>query len=1476
MSDRTSSWFYPKPTGDPGRDRNARTVQFACFLLAFAVGLLAVLNTIEGETQETPMLLFAAAGLFAAAAMNRAGRSAWAARTAFLSLVLTATLLVFEARDGFRSLAMLMFPGLLLISVMLLDRASYVATAVMVLVAVAVLGIAEKHGLTRAIPHVRTSTNYGSIFFVDLGLLIFALIGNRIARDTQSNVTELGTIIDQLSAANLALMESAEALRQSEVKYRRLHESITDAVVAVDMAGHILETNPTFQSMLGYTGEELCRMTSHELTPERWHAFEARIVAEQVLARGHSEVYEKEYRRRDGTVFPIELRTYLLRNESNQPIGLWTIVRDITERKRDEQAISEGEQRLRIAKDAAKLGIYQYDAATGTILWDARVRQLWGVGPDVPITLDTFFSGLHPEDRARTQVLLERALDPAGNGEYYAEYRVISHGDGSERWVAATGQAFFENGRAVHMIGTGQDISERKRAEAALRESEERFRAIFSQAAVGISLTSPDGVWLAVNDRFCKMLSYTESELRGKPFLEFTHPDDLEKSRDAAGRLLTGEIPSWQTEKRYLGKDGNVVWARVFVSLVRDPEGVPQNFIAVVEDISERIQSESALRESERRLSLALRAAQLGVWDCHLKKDEAVLSPKYREVYHRDPLTRAEWLTLVHPDDREQVVAVARESLSSTHQWDAEFRVLLPDGGIRWVHSSATVLVDEAEQPVRMVGVSHDVTERKQAEAALRESEERFRNMADTAPVMIWVTGPDKLFTFVNKTWLDFTGRTMDQEMDDGWAEGVHPHDLERCLAMYTSSFDARRGFRMEYRLRRFDGEYRWLLNTGAPRYREGEFTGYIGSCIDVTERKLTEERLRANEARLMDAQRLAKVGSWELDTETGRLHWSDEMFRIFGEPRDAQPDFDMFLGHVHPKDLETIVESRATVVARATPIDLEFRIVRSDGNVRFVRAIVQAIKNDLGAPLRFVGATQDITEQILASQHLRESEERLRNAERIAHVGNWAWDLKTNQLSWSKEVFRIYEQPEDFKPSYEGFVESIAPQDRDRVGQWVRDCLAKKKGSSIEHRIARPNGDLRTVSCTAEVLLDEEGMPVRLFGTCQDVTDVRREQEESFARQKLESVGTLAGGIAHDFNNLLGGVLGQAELALTELETGSAPEEELKAIREVALRGSEIVRQLMIYAGKESETIGPVDLSRIVAEMVELLKVSVSKHAVLVTDLGQDLPMLEANAAQIRRIVLNLVTNASQAIGNRDGVIRVSTGRVSAAQAAALAHGSAERDYLELEVSDNGCGMSLEMQSKVFDPFFTTRSAGHGLGLAVVQGIVRNLGGTIHLASEPDKGTTFRILMPCAPAAVEETAGSLSGAEEPSCELREATVLVVEDEDMLRQAVAKVLRRKGAEVLEAANGSAAIDLLRTKGSQIDVILLDLTIPGPSSQEVLAEAAQGWPDLKVILTSAYSEEMATANMGSPIVRCFIRKPFPLGDLVQTLRSVLSS
>ena len=519
-----------------------------------------------------------------------------------------------------------------------------------------------------------------------------------------------------------------------------------------------------------------------------------------------------------------------------------------------------------------------------------------------------------------------------------------------------------------------------------------------------------------------------------------------------------------------------------------------------------------------------------------------------------------------------------------------------------------------------------DVTERqKRAEATLHESEGRFRTMADAAPVMIWVADPHNARTFFNRVWLLFTGRTLQQELGNGWTASVYPEDLNRCLDTYSSSFHARRSFQVEYRLRRQDGEYRWILDNGVPRYEpSGTFVGYIGSCVDIT--------------------------------------------------------------------------------------------------------------------------------------------------------------------------------------------------------------------------------------------------------------DVKRAETEKLTKQKLESVGKLASGIAHDFNNLLSGVLASSELALAELSGGSSATEELKRIRAAAIRGAEIVRQLMIYAGQESEVLESVDVSQIVEEMIELLTLSVSKRVTLETDLRKSLPPVRANRGQVRQVVMNLITNASDAIGDRKGLIRVTTRRVAVDPESTLARsrGLGHGDYVQLEVSDTGGGITLEMQAKVFDPFFTTKPAGHGLGLAVVQGIVRRLGGIIRLVSALGKGTMFQILLPCREGEPQGTTPRpISDAKADKIRPAEATILVVEDEDLIRRAISKMLHKQGFSVIEASDGSVALDLIRALDETLDVLVLDVTLPGASSREVFEEAKRLRPAMPVIVSSANTQEMAAASLAGKVER-FIRKPFSLNDLSGLIRETLVS
>ena len=1230
MSDRrSSSWFYPRPTGDPGRDRNARTLQFACFLWVLAVTVIAVMDALSRETREMPTLVFAVVGLLAAAVINRAGRTAWAARTAILAILLTPILMVFAARDGFRSHAMLIFPGLLLVSVMLLDRTSYAITAGAVLLAVSLLGIAERTGLTAAIPGVRSATSRASILDVDLILMVFALVGSRIARDAQRNVSDLRTIIDQSSAANLALTETAVALRQSELKYRRLHESITDGVMAVDMAGRILQTNPTFQTMLGYTGEQLCGFTYQELTPERWHAFEAKIVAEQVLARGHSEVYEKEYRRCDGTLVPVELRRYLLRDESDKPVGMWAIVRNLTEHKRDEQAISEGEQRLRVAKDAAKLGIYEYDIATGTILWDAKVRQLWGVGPDVPITIDTFFSGLHPEDRAKTRALLDRALDPAGDGEYYAEYRAISAADGNERWMAATGRVFFENGRPTHMIGTGQDISERKRAEGALRESEERFR-------------------------------------------------------------------------------------------------------------------------------FAQRAARIGTFDLNIETGVNMWTPELEAMYGLPPggfaRKQEAWEELIHPDDRTRVLRRVAEGYETGLPVEEEWRVVWPDGNVHWIAGRWQVFKDAAGEPFRMMGVNIDATDRKNIEEALRKSEERFR------------------------------------------------------LAI-----------------------------------------------------KATNDAI------------------WDIDLKTGTVTWNETYSTCYGRPPTAD-SWQWWIDNIHTEDRErTVGDLRTSVGSGATSWSGEYRFRRIDGEWAHIYDRAYIARDASGNAWRVIGAMQDLTERKQAETNLRESEERFRRVFEEGPLGLALVARDYRFLKVNSALCRMVGYPEE-EFVQKTFADITHPEDLEAdmklAGQLFRREIPYYR---LQKRYVKKNGEILWINLTASVVCDADGRPLCGLAMVEDMTEVRRTQEEALASQKLETVGTLASGIAHDFNNLLGAVEAQAELALVELDAGASCKEELEMIREVSMRGSEIVRQLMIYAGKETEAVGLINLSEIVEEMLPLLKVTLSKHAVLTADLARDLPPTRAGAAQLRQILMNLITNASDAIGDREGVIHVTTRRLRVETEPALVSQTLpERDYLTLEVSDTGCGMPSEIQGRVFDPFFTTKSAGRGLGLAVVSGIVRGLGGSIRLTSKEGKGTAVQILLTSVQPAGMGTKESPPAGDAVAGPKGAAAVLIVEDEDVLRGAVAKMLRKTGFDVVEAADGSSAIDLLRARARDIDLILLDMTIPGASSHEVVKEAAKTKPDIRVVLMSAYSQEVFAGATTAPQIRSFIRKPFQFAELVKTLQHSLAS
>jgi two-component system, cell cycle sensor histidine kinase and response regulator CckA len=625
------------------------------------------------------------------------------------------------------------------------------------------------------------------------------------------------------------------------------------------------------------------------------------------------------------------------------------------------------------------------------------------------------------------------------------------------------------------------------------------------------------------------------------------------------------------------------------------------------------------MRVSDELYRLIVEAIPEGVWVVNDQGRTIFSNRRMAEILGKDidSMPEQSCFECVFPDE----LAEARRHFERSLAGDPvpfDFRLRRADGSPIWVAISCMPMFDGSGVPVGLLGMFTDISERKQAEAALRESEERFRNMADTAPVMIWVTDPDERATFFNKRWLEFRGRTTEEELGFGWTTGVHPEDAEVCLAIYRSAFETRSGFQTEKRLLRADGEYRSLLCTGVPRFKDtGVFAGYVGCSVDITE--------------------------------------------------------------------------------------------------------------------------------------------------------------------------------------------------------------------------------------------------------------LRRTQEQALEAQKLESLGVLARGVAHDFNNLLGSILSNSELVLADLGGASPAREGIEEIQTVAVRASEIVRELMIYAGQENPIFEPLDLSELVGEMLELLKISVSKRASLKIDLAKEVPAVRANAAQMRQVVMNLITNASEALGDSEGIISVTVAPANSGSDS-IESDLPRESYLRLEVRDTGCGMTEEIQAKIFDPFFTTKFAGRGLGLAAVQGVVRGHGGTINVVSAPGQGSRFEILLRCNSEPAERRRRT-SPALADDAERLAATVFVVEDEDTLRHAVCKMLRRDGVTVIEAANGKTGVDMFRARASEIDVVLLDMTLPGMSGQEVLGEMRSIQPGVKVIVTSAYSQGWARTVIGGQDPWLYIRKPYRFNELIDLLRKV---
>jgi two-component system, LuxR family, sensor kinase FixL len=508
---------------------------------------------------------------------------------------------------------------------------------------------------------------------------------------------------------------------------------------------------------------------------------------------------------------------------------------------------------------------------------------------------------------------------------------------------------------------------------------------------------------------------------------------------------------------------------------------------------------------------------------------------------------------------------------------------------------------------IPLLFLSAVIEERVAGQSELRESESRFRIVADAAPVLIWMAGVDKLCTFFNKPWLQFTGRSIDQELGNGWAEGVHHDDLQECLAVYSQAFDARQPFVMQYRLRRNDGEYRWISDQGVPRQDlQGRFAGYIGSCVDVTE------------------------------------------------------------------------------------------LVNKD-------------------------------------QALRESEERMRVAAQAVNLGIWEWDLSKDEI-WATNARRaLLGLPASGKIALEDFVCRLHPDDRDRVRHTIDDAIHSGRDFDSEYRLILPDGIVRWMSMRGSVHFDDAGKPTRLLGISIDITerkqaelDAQRGRAELSHLSRVALIGEMSASIAHELNQPLAGILSNAAAGQRFIDKGDV---NLREISEMlgdiiadGRRANDVVRGIRGMVKKKQVERRSVDLNEVVMEALRMVSPdAVLRSCQLETSLDANLPVIEGDPVQLQQVLLNLVINAFDAM--RD--------TAPSKRKVLIATQSNGDGTVRASVRDHGVGIAEDMRDRLFDPFFSTKTEGLGMGLAIVRSIIEAHGGTITAENVDHCGARFEFVLP-------------------------------------------------------------------------------------------------------------------------------------------------
>ncbi len=713
-----------------------------------------------------------------------------------------------------------------------------------------------------------------------------------------------------------------------------------------------------------------------------------------------------------------------------------------------------------------------------------------------------------------------------------------------------------------------------------------------------------------------------------------------------------------------------------------------------------------------------------------------------------------------------------------------------------------------------------------------------------------------------------FPLRVKDAEYGELWIEIIDAHLFEP-YAPYIENLSFMLAVILEERRQR-----RLIQDHGLElEQRVHERTQQLKREIEIRAR--AEAALKLSEERLRLAMEATQDGLWDWNVQTGEVYWSPRSYTMLGYAPDEFPmSIEKWHKLVHPEDRERAwPKVQRKLQGEGGSFEIEFRYATKQNSWRWIIGRGKPVEWDSqGQVLRVVGTHVDITERKAAEQAVAQSEERLRTIfETIADPvvvydgqgrPKYLNPAFTQVFGWTHEELK------------EGPIPFVPEDQMELTRAKIKEVYAIECPVRFETRRLTRDGRTLDIAISAAAKKDEKGNYSELVVNLTDITERKRIAQQLQQSQKLEAIGTLTGGIAHDFNNILSIIIGNAEIALDDIQSWHPVYNHLEEIKLASLRAKDVVRQLLSFSRKSEQRKKPLHLQDLIEESLHLMRATIPATIEIRSDTAADLRTIEADPTQIHQIIINLCTNASHAMEKNGGVLDVRLSNVRLDEAAATLHHSLPPgDYVQLRVSDTGCGIDPKIKDRVFDPYFTTKESGKGsgIGLSVVHGIVRDHSGAIDIESKVGAGTTVKVFFPAIEARpAKEPAASrhlLVGNE---------SILFVDDERSLAMMVKTALERLGYRVETATDPLEALALIQSKPDRIDLLITDMTMPKMTGAQLIAQALRLRPELATILCTGYSEKINPQRAKALGIDFFLEKPFRQNDLSEAVRKVMDA